>query len=186
MSDDRSYSAFEGPRQIATGALGPVLTKVKAHVDRGKAEQLLVLDDATGKPVDFDFRGTLEEVITRALPPPGPGRPKLGVTSREVSLLPRHWEWLEEQPNGVSAALRRVVEEARKRNPGEQRARMAREAAHRAMTSLGGDRPHYEEALRALYAKDRARFESLVRRWPADVRAHVERLAAPSFETEPT
>ncbi|MFY0534142.1 DUF2239 family protein [Nannocystis pusilla] len=43
----------------------------------------------------------------------GPGRPKLGVVSREVSLLPRHWEWLERQPSG---SRRRCADSSRRRS----------------------------------------------------------------------
>ncbi|NVL67960.1 DUF2239 family protein, partial [Escherichia coli] len=117
-----------------------------------------------------------EEVLARAAPEPprvGPGRPKLGVVSREVSLLPRHWEWLEIQPNGISAALRRLVEEARKRDPEGDRARLAIEAASRFMSAMAGDLPNFEEASRALFAKDDERFVSLIAEWPADVRNHL-------------
>jgi len=102
--------------------------------------------------------------------------PRLGVVSREVSLLPRHWDWLEQQPNGISAALRRLLDEARKRAPGEERARLAREAAGRFMTAMAGNLPGYEEAARALFAKDHERFTQRIAAWPEDVRLHLERL----------
>jgi hypothetical protein len=102
----------------------------------------------------------------------------MGVVSREVSLLPRHWDWLEQQPNGISAALRRLVDEARKRAPGEERARLAREAAGRFMTAMAGNLPGYEEASRALFAQDRERFTQRIAAWPEDVRAHLERLCS--------
>ena len=107
----------------------------------------------------------------------GPGRPKLGVTSREVSLLPRHWEWLEDQGTGVSAALRRLVDEARRREPEAARARRARDAAGCFMWAMAGNLPGFEEASRALYAGDEARLEGLVEGWPPDVRDHALRLA---------
>lgn len=97
--------------------------------------------------------------------------------SREVSLLPRHWEWLEQHPGGASAALRRLVEEARKREPGKQRARQAADAASRFMSAMAGNLPNYEEATRALYRARRAAFEQLVADWPHDIRKHVLRLA---------
>ena len=96
--------------------------------------------------------------------------------SREVSLLPRHWDWLEQQPNGLSAALRRLVDEARKRNPGEERARLAREAAGRFMTAMAGDLPGFEEASRALYAKEGGLFKERIGAWPEDIRLYLERL----------
>jgi uncharacterized protein len=184
MSDESTFAAFVGARLLAWGGLALVLRAAKDQIDRGKGEGLLLFEDRNGKQIDFDFRGTADEVVERAMPSPAPagrGRPKLGVLSREVSLLPRHWEWLEEQPHGISAALRRLVDEARKREPGEQSARLARTAAHAFMTSMAGDRPGFEEALRALYAKDRKRFEQKIARWPGDIRRHVERLAEPSF-----
>lgn len=179
----RTYTAFVGTRQVAAGDLATVLTAVKKRVDRGAAEEPLIFEDATGKQVDFNLRGTLEKVLERVRPAPvGPGRPRLGVVSREVSLLPAQWDWLEAQPGGISATLRRLVEAARRKAPGAERTRVARDAAYRFMTAMGGDRPGFEEALRALYAGERATFEQHLRRWPTDVRRHAERLAAPSFE----
>ncbi|HEX2675004.1 MAG TPA: DUF2239 family protein, partial [Polyangiales bacterium] len=110
-------------------------------------------------------------------PPAGPGRPKLGVISREVSLLPKHWDYLEAEPNGISAALRRLVEAAMKRNSGTQRARLALEATGRFMTTMAGDLPGFEEALRALYAKDHEAFEARIRKWPKDIRKQLQRMA---------
>ena len=106
----------------------------------------------------------------------GPGRPKLGVVSREISLLPRHWEWLEGQPQGASAAIRRLVDEARKRAPDEIQARKAREAAGNFMWAMAGNLANFEEASRALYAGDPERLERQIRNWPQDVRAYVYRL----------
>jgi uncharacterized protein len=179
-----SYSAFSGDRLIAFGVLAEVLSAAKAYVDETEDPQLLIFEDRTGRQLDFDFRGSLSEVLTRALPPPervGPGRPKLGVVSREVSLLPRHWEWLESQPQGISASLRRLVEEARKQNPGEQRARKGREALNKFMTAIAGNRPNYEEATRALFASDNTRFEELIADWPEDIRAHLLRVLEESL-----
>jgi uncharacterized protein len=184
-STPQSYSAFSGDRLIAFGLLAEVLAAAKAYVDTSDDPQLLIFEDRTGRQVDFDFRGSLDEVLTRSLPPPertGPGRPKLGVVSREVSLLPRHWEWLEAQPQGISAALRRLVDEARKQNPGEQRARKGREALNRFMTAIAGNRPNYEEATRALFASDHARFEELISDWPEDIRAHLLRVLEDSLD----
>ena len=177
-----TYSAFSGDRLVAAGPLDELLRRTKAHLERGGAD-VLVFEDGTGRQVDFDLRGTADEVVARAATParPGPGRPRLGVVSREVSLLPQHWEWLEAQPNGISAALRRLVDAARRRAPREEQARRAREAVSRFMTAMAGDRPGYEEASRALFAGDGARFEQLVQRWPKDVREHVRRIASDAF-----
>ena len=176
---EKTYAAFAGERLIAGGELEGVLSKVKKRLEKDDSEQLLIFEEQSGRQVDFDFRGTLEEVLERELPQPvpqGPGRPKLGVVSREISLLPAHWTWLEEQPNGISAALRRLVDEASKRDPDKQRARKAREAAGRFMTALAGDRPHFEEAMRALYAGDREEVTELTSRWPKDIRAQITRM----------
>jgi len=179
MSQEHSYSAFAGNRLLASGSLRDLLIATKTFVDGGADQQLLIFEDQTGHQVDYDLRGTLSEVLERALPTPervGPGRPKLGVVSREVSLLPRHWEWLEGQPQGISASLRRLVDEAKKRDPGEQRARRAREAISRLMSALAGNAEHYEEACRALFAKDNQRFAQLIHDWPRDIRRHLLRL----------
>jgi hypothetical protein len=173
-----TYTAFAGQRQVVSGGLKEMLLETKAHLERGAGEPILIFEDQTGRQVDFDFRGTPDEVVERAAPSrrPGPGRPRLGVVSREVSLLPRHWDWLERQPNGISAALRRLVDEARKRAPGEERARLTREAAGRFMTAMAGNLPGYEEASRALFARDYERFRQRIAAWPEDLRLHLERL----------
>jgi uncharacterized protein len=178
MDNEQSYTAFKGQSMIASGPLENVLPELKKRFDADKSVMLLVFDDATGRQVDFDLRGTEAQVLARALPAQrtGPGRPKLGVVSREISLLPRHWEWLEEQPSGASAALRRLVDEARRREQGRQRVRLALDAAARFMSAMAGNLPGFEEATRALYAKDRARVESLTSKWPRDVRKHMLQL----------
>ena len=189
-NDEKTYSAFAGERLIACGDLRTVLTVTKGALDDGEDAPLLIFEDQTGKQVDFDFRGTPAEVVARALEPApvhaGPGRPKLGVVSREVSLLPRHWEWLEKRPEGISAALRRLVDDARKKNSSEERARAWRDAASRFMWSMAGNYPGFEEATRALFAKDDARLERMTRRWPEDVRRHVDRLVGEARRFEKT
>jgi hypothetical protein len=176
-----AYTAFAGARLLASGPRRTVLLALKAHHDAG-GQGALVFEDATGRQVDFDLRGTPEEVLARVEPRrTGPGRPRLGVVSREVSLLPRHWDWLADQPGGISGALRRLVDEARRREPDRALARKARDAAGRFMWAKAGDLPGFEEASRALYAGDHDRLRALVRAWPPDVRRHllalVERAA---------
>jgi hypothetical protein len=174
QEDEGTLTAFEGARRLATGPRAAVLRAVKAHLDGG-GEPALLFDDATGKQVDFDFRGTSDEVVARAEPrrrTAGPGRPRLGVVAREVTLLPRHWQWLERQRGGSSAALRRLVEEARRREPDRARARRALEAAGTFLWAMAGNLPGFEEASRALYARDGARLRALSARWPRDVREH--------------
>ena len=187
MNDEATYTAFAGQRRLASGDLEQVLQRAQKRAARDPHEVVLLFEDRTGRQIDFNPQSTAEEVAARAAPVPpraGPGRPKLGVVSREVSLLPRHWEWLEQQPNGISAALRRLVEEASKRDPGKELARLSREATSRFMTTLAGNLAGYEEASRALFAEDEAAFEALIARWPKDVREYVARLASPSFQQE--
>ncbi len=148
-----------------------------------------VFDDATGTRLDFDLRPEAPEepetlaVEAEAAPATRTvGRPKLGVVAREVTLLPRHWEWLASQQGGASVALRKLVEDARRANEGRDAARTTREAAYRFMTEMAGDLPDFEEASRALFADDKARFESLVAPWPDDVKHYLATLAAGSWK----
>jgi len=189
--------AFAGARRIAAGALAQVAVKAKAAVDRGGREPVLLFDAATSEPIDLDFRGTVADLLKRlaastgpaagsAAPekdaPRGPGRPKLGVVAREVTLLPRHWEWLNDQPGGASVALRKLVEQARRDPEGRDRVRQSQEAAYRFMSAMAGDRPGFEEATRALFGGDRRRFNRLVKSWPADIRDHAKALAAVALQ----
>lgn len=178
----RLCTAFAGPRRIASGPFAEVALKAKRAIVRGGRAPVLVFDDATGEVIDLDFR---EPPPPPASPEPqaprGPGRPKLGVVGREVTLLPRHWEWLNRQPGGASVALRKLVEEARRVNAAKDRIRAAQEAAYRFMSAMAGDEPGFEEALRALFAGKRSRFEKEIAGWPIDVRDHARQLAAPAF-----
>nr|WP_314435340.1 DUF2239 family protein [uncultured Brevundimonas sp.] len=177
---DMRCAAFSGLRLIAEGQPHDVLPAVKAAADAG--EGVLVFDLATGHAVEFDLRGDLETALARlpVIAPEskkGPGRPRLGVKPREVTLLPRHWDWLASQPGGASAALRRMVEAAMREAEGPDRARRSREAAYRFMTALAGDLPNYEEATRTLFAGDSQAFEAAVAAWPQGVRDTVRTVA---------
>jgi hypothetical protein len=174
------YSAFCAGRLIFAGEAAAVASAV-----RPLAEPVLIFDDATGLPVEIDPFADPPALARPAPavpdePPgrPGRGRPKLGVVAREVTLLPRHWDWLSGQPGGASAALRRLVEDASRRAEAPDRARRAQEAVYRVMSALAGDMPGFEEAARALFARDDAGFDRLVAAWPADVTAYLMRLAA--------
>ena len=197
MKDVLTYAAFAGNRLIASGDLETTVLEAKKHLDRGEAEGLLVFEDQTGAQIDFDLRGTPDEALGRLAAHPrfaaaeaevpartGPGRPRLGVVSREVSLLPRHWTWLDRQSGGTSGALRRIVDEAAERGQGKERARLAREAASKFMWVMAGNLPHFEEASRALFAKDQDRLDALIQDWPEDVRRHLERLVADAVRKE--
>ena len=194
----RRFTVFSGTRCIARGALHDVAQRAKRTLDQVEQPQLVIFDDATGDVIDIDLHGSVAEVIERAeraagqhpspasepqpTAPRGPGRPRLGVVAREVTLLPRHWDWLAHQPGGASVALRKLVEAARRDPGGKDRVRQAREAAYRFMSALAGNEVGFEEAARALFAGRRADFEAHVGRWPKDVREHAMRLAAPSFD----
>ena len=167
-----SFTAFDGRHRIAAGSLAEVASAAKAASDQGG--NVLVFDDKTGRVVDLDPRGLVE-------PPPGrgPGRPKLGVVAREVTLLPRHWDWLARQPGGASVALRKLVELAQRGADAADRVREAQETAYRFMTAMAGNEPGYEEAIRALFAGDMAGFAARIAAWPTEIRDHAMRLASP-------
>lgn len=177
METETTYTSFAGTTLLSSGDLRTMLRATKAYLDGSAPDTVLIFENQTGQQVDFDFRGTPDEVLSRveptAKPAPGRGRPKLGVVPREVTLLPRHWEWLERQPSGISAALRRLVEETMKRNPGEEQTRRAREAASRFLWSIAGNLPHFEETTRALFAGNQPRLEELTADWPPDIRRHL-------------
>ena len=184
---ETQVTAFDGARRLAAGRLREVAPAVAAAARANAAGPLLVFEDATGRIVDLDLRGDAAEIVARLAAPPasaapdeaprGRGRPKLGVVAREVTLLPRHWDWLAAQPGGASVALRRLVEAARKAGGGEDGRRAAREAAYRFMSAMAGDRAHFEEAARALFSDDATRFGELTAGWPADIRDHARTLA---------
>ena len=186
------FTAFEGQRRLAAGALAEVALAVKRAEQGQTAEPILIFSDATGRAIDLDLRGDTEAILAR-LPKPasasataeaetqseprGRGRPKLGVVAREVTLLPRHWEWLNAQPGGASVALRKLVEQARRTNGDAERHRAARDAAYHFMSAMAGNLPGFEEASRALFGDDRRSFTRLIAPWPADIRDHVVKLA---------
>jgi len=183
-------TAFEGSSCISSGALEQVALKAKEVLDRGTEAAVLIFDDVTSRLIEVDFRGSAEEVMHRLGAPAEPradaarrpGRPKLGVVPREVTLLPRHWEWLNSQPGGASVAIRKLVEEARRASEGKDRVRQARESAYRFMSAMAGNEPGFEEAARALFAGRKEGFDECTESWPVDVRDHARRLAAAGLE----
>jgi hypothetical protein len=187
METDKHYTAFAGFTRIAGGSLETVLREIWNSA--GTAGQVLIFDNKTGKQVDIDLRGSLEEVLARAMAASqkkGPGRPRLGVVSREVSLLPRHWEWLERQPQKASGTLRRLVEAARKQDRGETLSRETIEAADRFMWSVAGNLAGFEEVGRALYARNWTVFDELVSSWPRDIKEHLSMMVRPVRDKEDT
>lgn len=192
----RPSTAFLDTRRIAGGPLASVALAVKAALTLDSMVAILVFEDQTGKVVDLDLRGSDAEIAARYAAPADPaqeaidnaprgrGRPKLGVVAREVTLLPRHWDWLALQPGGASQALRRLVDEARKADGGRSRARAAQERAYAFIATMAGDREGFEEASRALFAGDDARFAEHSRTWPEDIRAHAVKLLAGADEAD--
>lgn len=166
-------TAFQDSHVIARGPLSDVALAVKAATASAPQARFLTFDDATGKVVDLDLRGSETEIRERLAPRPARGRPKLGVVAREVTLLPRQWEWLAAQPGGASQVLRRLIEDARRADGGRSQARAA---AYAFMSAMAGDLPGFEEASRALFAGDRAGLSRHSQDWPADIRDHVGRL----------
>ena len=178
---DQALLAFAGHRLLACGPAAEVVAAVKTAAEAG--ESVLTFDAVDGRVVDLDLRGDLAAVLARLIPASGPerrgpGRPKLGVTAREVTLLPRHWDWLSGQPGGASVALRKLVEGALREAERPDRARRAKEATYRFMTAIAGDLSGYEAAVRALFAGDGAGLEAAVEGWPDGVRDAVLGMAA--------
>jgi hypothetical protein len=197
MVNDRTYTAFAGNKLIISGNLRTMLLGTKKNIDKGETATILIFEDQTGNQIDFDFRGTPDDVLAKLSSHPlfaqseskekvrtGPGRPKLGVVSHEVTLLPRHWDWLGQQPGGASVTLRKLVEEARKHGRGKELARNAWDAAGKFMWVMAGNLPDFEEASRALYAKDPEHLQGLIRNWPRDIRKHLEKLVKKCIRLE--
>jgi hypothetical protein len=192
-----SYTSFDGYRCLATGALQANALAVKSALESGAAGPVLIFDDETGRTIDIDTRGTEQQVIARlvgiaraharssggdidateATAVRGRGRPRLGVVAREVTLLPRHWDWLAAQPGGASVTLRKLVEQARKAGSEKDRMRAAQERAYHFMLAVGGDMPGFEEATRALFVNDSVKMRDCIAAWPGDVRDYAMRLA---------
>ena len=171
MSDeDRDLVLFDGPNRIARGSDAAVVAAFRKALAASPQAALRVFDLATGRPVDLDLR--------EAEPAPAPrrGRPRLGVAAREVTLLPRHWDWLAAQPGGASAVLRRLVDQARKTGADGDARRRRTEAAYGFMVEMAGDAPDFEEASRALFAGDRARLAALIAPWPTDIQGQILEL----------
>ncbi len=185
MSD--TFSAFDGDLRFASGERACVIKAIKKHLHRQPNASLLVFDDATGGQIDFDLRDAAD--ATSAVAPPaqdadasrGPGRPKLGVVAREVTLLPRHWDWLAKQPGGASVAIRKLVDEARRTSADAEPPRVARERAYRFMSAMAGNLAGFEEASRALFAGNAEGFTAETSAWPEDVRDYAHALAKGAF-----
>src|ERR1700736_3396334 len=174
------FTAFMGDQRLASGPLAEVALAVMKASRSAAAQPIIIFDDASGRAIDLDLRGTERDIVAR-LPQPvseiaaddptvpeprGRGRPKLGVVAREVTLLPRHWQWLGSQPGGASVAIRKLVEAARRANQEVDQVRQRREAAFHFMSAMAGNLGNFEEASRALFSHDCARFTELGGSWP--------------------
>ncbi len=196
----KTCTAFKDDKRVASGRLSKVAKKVKEILDQDEDVSILIFDDVTSELVEVDFRGTLEDVLEKlekqtvgvesanALSgsdqhsPRGPGRPKLGVVSREVTLLPRHWDWLNSQPGSASVTLRKLIEEARRVSSGKDKIRHSQEVTYRFISAMAGNFPGFEETTRALFAGDSERFNSLMASWPVDIQDHARKLAEAAFQ----
>lgn len=178
-------SAFDGPVLLAAGSLADVAVAVAGAFANGSAGPLLIFDDETGRVVDIDWRGSESEIRARYAEQPvaarGPGRPRLGVVAREITLLPAQWEWLAQQPGGASVTIRKLVERARREHPGIDAARVARESTYRFLHAIAGDHADFEEMSRALFGRDDTRLRGILAEWPCDIRAHALGMLAPAF-----
>jgi hypothetical protein len=179
------YVVFEGDRRVAAGSRLEAAVTAQARLAEAPEASLLIFDPE-GRQVDFDLRGGPWDIALRLgegdAAPRGRGRPKLGVTAREVTLLPRHWEWLAAQPGGASVALRKLVEAARRETEGPTRRRAARDAAYRFASVMAGDRPGFEDMSRALFAGDAAAFAARIAAWPDEIAEHLRMLAKEAFD----
>lgn len=182
-----TYIAFHQGQRIAAGSLREIAFAL-AHYPADVRGSALIFDATSSEPADIHFEGALDEILEStahreraAAERRSRGRPKLGVVAREVTLLPRHWEWLNEQPGGASVALRRLVDEARKASSERDIVRRAQESTYRFMAATLGNAPGFEEAIRALFQGDADRFHALITAWPADLREHTRELARGAF-----
>ena len=182
-------TAFNGKKLIASGDVREVVLKSKEVLDRDEHAQILIFDDLSGEQIEADFRGTAADVAQRlenSAPAADrearrPGRPKLGVVAREVTLLPRHWEWLAKQPGGASVALRKLVEHGIKTNRDQDGVRRAQDVTYRFLSAMAGNEPGFEEAIRALFGGQQHRFSELIESWPTGIRDHTKKLAEAAF-----
>lgn len=195
------YIAFTGNQRLIAGSLQDVVLEVKSAAEADPLVNILVFNATTSEQIDFDTHGTRDDVLQRLAPllqvkasdsdsendpspPAGPGRPRLGVVAREVTLLPRHWEWLSKQPGGASVTLRKLVENARRENQESDRLRDAKNSVYRFMSAIAGNLEGFEEASRALFASNHELFKRKIAEWPTDIRAHLQALSSNAFEEQ--
>lgn len=189
----KHYLAFDGHKALINANLLAVARCLKAHQESGNLTPVLIFDDDTGRQMDIDISGSDNDLSARfdersagngdsaEVKPAKRGRPKLGVIGREVTLLPRHWEWLDSQRGGASGTLRRLVDQARKQNSQADVVRSAQDSTNRFISAIAGDLPGFEDATRALYSGNEAAFKEQVKHWPKDVRKQALKFADGAF-----
>ncbi|TBR43539.1 DUF2239 family protein [Marinomonas agarivorans] len=186
------YSAFLDTRLLAAGELTTVITQIKQQFPDREA---LLVETNSCKRLEINWQGSVEDVLARidAMPQAEPlssdliapatpkthikskrGRPKLGVVSKEVTLLPRHWEWLSKQSGGASVTLRRLVDQARQENSLEDEIKLRQEQIYNFISFFAEQLPNVEETMRALYRQDRSLFYRSIKNWPTDIRRFCE------------
>lgn len=183
-----THVVFADQQLLRRGPLEEVVEAALDRIEEGGAGRVALFDCSTGHPVDLDLRLPREKILEdlrRRLEAPiapaekrGRGRPRLGVVSREVSLLPRHWDWLQLQGRSASATLRRLIDEERRRNPGREQRKQVLQAAYSFMADMAGDAPGFEEASRALFAGDLEGFRERIASWPEGIRDQLAHTLA--------
>jgi uncharacterized protein len=176
----KEYIAFANAAKLVLGSHAVVGQAIEKARRQNPSVNILAFDLHTAELTDFDSRAPIVEAAV------GPGRPKLGVVAREITLLPRHWDWLKTQPGGASVALRKLVEMAMKANADHDKVRLAKEITYRFMSAIAGHLPGFEEACRALFAANSDAFEAVVADWPKDIRAHLFTLSTNAFSQSAT
>lgn len=190
MNITEEFLAFKGHKLIASGSAQSVEEKIENELKQGDKASILFFLASSGHQIDLDSFASdsiqsgatatgsdaEEAVVDTGNNQPqipekrGRGRPKLGVIGREVTLLPRHWEWLDKQRGGASATIRRLVEQDRKAGADQEQIRQSQDSAYRFMYAIAGNLPEFEEVVRALYARDKGAFERDTAAWPKDIR----------------
>ena len=185
-----TYTAFEEFELLANGPLDRVVSAIKKRMKIHRDAQILIFSDSTGKQMDFDLSGSEKEALERikiylekpAVAQSGAGRPKLGVVAREISLLPNHWEWLNNQPGGASATIRILIDEKTKSlTLDKNKIKNAQEVTYKFLSAIAGNLPNFEEAIRYLYRRDRKKFADLISSWPPDIIRHALALSSEVF-----
>ncbi|MES2802482.1 MAG: DUF2239 family protein [Bdellovibrionota bacterium] len=185
-----NYTVFAGFKIISQGNIEEVAIATKKYLKKEDDVRLLIFSDLSGKQMDLDLSGADKDVIDRlsvykaaeaSVSVSGPGRPKIGVKPREVSLLPLHWEWLSTQSGGASATIRRLVDEKMKAPTPKDKIKQTQESVYTFLNSIAGDLTNFEDAIRFLYRQDEAKFKDAIADWPKDLKKHTLTLSRGVF-----